>query len=133
MGRPARCGPSLRGQLRRGRSGPRLDPALGRAATPAIERSRLGADKLRPLASESAALFLIFFYFCVSDRIRSALGSIYVTDSQENSQHIAVDPRKKMMKETQDKIQTQNYYAEKIEDPRLLQIGRKDTRNTISD
>jgi hypothetical protein len=70
-------------------------------------------------------LTLCFFFF--SDRIRSALGSIYVTTSEENRQHEAVDPRKKMMKETQDKIQTLNYYAEKIEDPRLLQIGRKDT------
>jgi hypothetical protein len=72
----------------------------------------------------------VFFYF--SDKIRSALESIYVTASEENRQHVAVDPRKKMMKETQDKIQTLNYYAEKIEDPRLLQIGRKirETRST---
>jgi hypothetical protein len=41
---------------------------------------------------------------------------------------VAVDPRKKMMKETQNKIQTRNYYAEKIEDPRLLPIGRRDTQ-----
>jgi hypothetical protein len=61
------------------------------------------------------------------------LGSINVTASKENRQHVTVDPRKKMMKETQDKIQTLNYYAKKIEDPRLLQIGRKDTRNMISD
>jgi hypothetical protein len=32
------------------------------------------------------------------------------------------------IKETQDKIQTQNKDAEKIEDPRLLGIGRKDTQ-----
>jgi hypothetical protein len=84
-----------------------------------------------PRCLQSAQAHSLFFFF--SDRIRSALGSIYVTASEENRQHVAIDPRKKMMKETQDKIQTLNYYAEKIEDPRLLQIGRKGTRNTISD
>jgi hypothetical protein len=33
-----------------------------------------------------------------------------------------------MIKATQDKIETQNKYAEKISESRLLQIGRKDTR-----
>jgi hypothetical protein len=38
-------------------------------------------------------------------------------------------PMKKMMiKETPNEIQTRNKDAEKIEDPRLLQIGRKDTQ-----
>jgi hypothetical protein len=42
---------------------------------------------------------------------------------------VAREPRKKKeINETQDKIQIQNYYAEKIEEPRLQQIGRKDTR-----
>jgi hypothetical protein len=69
------------------------------------------------------------FFFDFSDQIRSTLGSIYGTASEKNKQHIAVDPRKKMMKETQDNIQTLNYYAaEKIEDPRLLPIGRKNRR-----
>jgi hypothetical protein len=43
---------------------------------------------------------------------------------------MAREPRKKKeIQETQDKIQIQNKDAEKIKDPRLLQIGRKDMRN----
>jgi hypothetical protein len=37
-----------------------------------------------------------------------------------------------MINETQDNIQTQNKDAEKIDEPKLLQIGRKHTQNRRS-
>jgi hypothetical protein len=43
--------------------------------------------------------------------------------------HTAADRREEeTIKERSNKIQTLNYYAEKIEEPRLLQTGRKDTQ-----
>jgi hypothetical protein len=84
-------------------------------------KAKLNSRSLDPICM----LTPVLFFFCVSDRIRSALGSIYVTDSQENSQHVAVNPRKKMMKEIQNEIQTRNKYAEKIARLRLLRIEER--------
>jgi hypothetical protein len=53
------------------------------------------------------------------------------TPRQKNK---AQEPREKTtINEAPNKIQTQNEAAKKIDDPRLLRIGRKDTRITISD
>jgi hypothetical protein len=50
-------------------------------------------------------------------------------DLISSSHEQASEPGKKMMlKDTGNEIQTQNEETEKNEDPRLLQIGRKDTR-----
>jgi hypothetical protein len=46
-----------------------------------------------------------------------------------DSAHSCADRREEeTIKERSNKIQTLNYYAEKIEEPRLLQSGRKYTR-----
>jgi hypothetical protein len=45
-------------------------------------------------------------------------------------EHAAADRREEeTIKERPNKIQTLNYYAEKIKEPRLRQTGKKDTRS----
>jgi hypothetical protein len=90
-------------------------------------------------AMDALARCLFFFLLMRSDLVRhvcrSDLDEAFPTrtpprsPNRQEQENVAHEPRKKKeINETQYKIQIQNYYAEKIEEPRLRQIGRKDTR-----
>jgi hypothetical protein len=91
----------------------------GERARAALERARGWSARARPqtvsvLGRRAAACF--FFFDWTADRIY---------DLHEQ----ALEPRTKMMRnDTVNEIQTQNEDTEKIGEPRLLQIGTKDTR-----